>query len=81
MEQNLPFISLEELARRNGQEMPEIWVGYKGKIYDVTSSELFKGGYHYFHPTGIDLTTDMEDAPHLEDVMDDFEIVGLLKNC
>ena len=53
----------------------------KGKIYDVTSSELFKGGYHYFHPTGIDLTTDMEDAPHLEDVMDDFEIVGLLKNC
>ena len=80
MDQELPIITAEELALRNGQEMPEIWVGYKGKIYDVTSSELFKGGYHYFHPSGIDLTLDMDDAPHLDDVMDDFDVVGILKN-
>ncbi len=80
MENTLPIFTLEELALRNGQDMPEIWVGYKGKVYDVTTSELFKGGYHYFHATGIDLTLDMEDAPHLEDVMNDFEIVGVLKN-
>ncbi len=80
MENNLPIYTIEELALRNGQEMPEIWVGYKGKIYDVTTSELFKDGYHYFHATGIDLTNDMPDAPHLEDVMNDFEIVGILMN-
>jgi predicted heme/steroid binding protein len=80
METNLPRYSTEELALRNGQDMPEIWVGYKGKVYDVTSSELFKGGYHYFHATGIDLTKDMPDAPHLEDVMNDFEVVGILMN-
>lgn len=80
MEKILPTYSTEELALRNGQDMPYIWIGYKGKIYDVTSSELFKDGYHYFHATGIDLTNDMPDAPHLEDVMNDFEIVGLLEN-
>lgn len=80
MEHNLPLYTVDELALRNGQDSPEIWVAYKGKIYDVTSSELFKGGYHYFHATGIDLTEDMSDAPHLEDVMFDFEVVGLLKN-
>ena len=80
MDYHLPMYTAEELALRNGQEMPEIWVAYKGKIYDVTSSELFKGGYHYFHPTGIDLTADMDDAPHLADVMDDFNVVGILKS-
>ena len=80
MEKILPTYSLEELALRNGQDMPSIWVGYKGKIYDVTSSELFKDGYHYFHATGIDLTNDMPDAPHLDDVMNNFKIVGILLN-
>jgi ferredoxin-NADP reductase len=47
-------------------------------IYDVTSSELFKDGKHYFHDTGIDLTVEMKDAPHLEDVMAKFPVVGTL---
>ncbi len=75
---NLPTYSLQELSRRNGQTMAEIWVGYKGMIYDVTSSELFKDGKHYFHDTGKDLTFEMKDAPHLDDVMAKFPIVGKL---
>lgn len=69
----------EELALRNGKEMPDIWVGYKGFIYDVTHSEFFKDGKHYFHGTGLDLTVEMNDAPHLDDVMQRFTIVGKLQ--
>jgi CDP-4-dehydro-6-deoxyglucose reductase len=78
MESGLKTYSSEELLFRNGVNSPEIWVAYKGYIYDVTSSELFKGGKHYFHLTGIDLTAEMENAPHLEDVMARFQIVGKL---
>jgi predicted heme/steroid binding protein len=68
----------EELALRNGKTMPDVWVAYKGLIYDVTRSELFEDGEHYFHSSGCDLTEEMEGAPHLDDVMDEFIVVGKL---
>lgn len=58
--------------------MPVIWIAFKGIIYDVTSSELFKNGKHFRHGTGVDLTEEMEDALHLDDVMNKFPIVGKL---
>ena len=30
-----PFYTKSQLALRNGQDRDEIWVAYKGKIYDV----------------------------------------------
>jgi predicted heme/steroid binding protein len=72
-------ISPEDLAKRNGRVLPEIWIAYKGFIYDVTSSPLFEGGKHYKHESGQDLTKEMEKAPHMDDVMEKFQIVGVLK--
>lgn len=77
---NLLTYTNDELELRNGVSMPEIWVSYKGKIYDVTSSELFKDGKHYWHHSGKDLTAEMSDAPHIDDVMNKFTIVGILKD-
>jgi predicted heme/steroid binding protein len=68
----------EELRLRNGVLLPETWVAYKGKIYDVSSSPLFKGGKHYRLYTGQDLTMEMENAPHLEDVLGKFQQIGVL---
>lgn len=73
-----PQYTKQELAHRNGKVLTEIWVAYKGHIYDVTSSELFKDGEHYFHSSGQDLTEEMEAAPHFDDVLNNFPIVGIL---
>lgn len=68
-----------QLALRNGQDKPEIWVAYLGNIYDVTHSKLWKNGKHYEHWAGQDLTKELEDAPHAEKVFDKFTIVGILR--
>lgn len=68
-----------QLALRNGQDRPEIWVAFQGHIYDVGNSRLWKNGKHYEHWAGQDLTEELKDAPHTEKVFEKFEIIGLLK--
>ena len=67
-----------QLALRNGQDKPEVWVAYKGKIYDVTKSRLWRDGKHYEHWAGQDLTDELKDAPHLDTVFDKFDVIGKL---
>ena len=68
-----------QLALRNGQDKPEIWCAFKGIIYDVTLSKMWRNGKHYEHWAGQDLTAEMEDAPHTQNVFDTFVVVGRLK--
>lgn len=68
-----------QLALRNGQDKPEVWIAYKGLIYDVTSSRLWFKGLHYEHWAGQDLTEELLDAPHTEDVFSKFQIIGKLE--
>lgn len=75
----LPEYSRSQLALRNGQDKPEIWVAYKGIIYDVSKSKLWRDGKHYEHWAGQDLTSELPDAPHNEKVFDKFREVGRLK--
>ncbi len=67
-----------QLALRNGTDKPEIWIAYKGDIYDVTKSRLWRDGKHYEHWAGQDLTGEFADAPHEAFVFDKFRIVGKL---
>ncbi|MDH5475512.1 MAG: cytochrome b5 [Cyclobacteriaceae bacterium] len=67
-----------QLALRNGQDKPEIWCAYKGKIYDVSKSKLWRNGQHYEHWAGQDLTDELKEAPHTVNVFDKFEVVGRL---
>ena len=71
--------SLSQLALRNGQDKPEIWVAYRNVIYDVTNSKMWRNGKHYEHWAGQDLTKELEDAPHNANAFDKFKIVGKLK--
>ena len=73
---NLPAYTLSQLALRNGQDRPEIWVAFKGVIYDVAASRLWRNGRHYEHWAGQDLTDEMKMAPHAEEVFKKFEAVG-----
>lgn len=70
--------SSQQLALRNGQDKDEIWIAYKGIIYDVTNSKLWKNGTHYEHWSGQDLTDELKDAPHTEKVFEKLKVIGEL---
>lgn len=76
----LPEYTKQQLALRNGQDKPQIWVAYDGVIYDVGESRLWKNGKHYEHWAGQDLTEELIDAPHTHTVFGKFTPVGKLKS-
>lgn len=76
--EELPHYTKSQLALRNGQDKPAIWVSYQGNIYDVTESRLWNKGKHYEHWAGQDLTEELKDAPHTATVFSKFEIIGKL---
>ena len=78
MESKQKTYTLSQLATRNGQDRSEVWIAYKGDIYDVTESRLWFTGKHYEHWAGQDLTEELKDAPHTEVVFKRFKIVGNL---
>ena len=75
---NLPTYTNGQLALRNGQDRPEIWCAYRGIIYDVSASRMWRNGQHYEHWAGQDLTGELAEAPHDERVFSRFTPVGRL---
>lgn len=78
MDTELDKYTRSQLALRNGQDREEVWVAYKGLIYDVTESRLWRNGKHYEHWAGQDLTHELEDAPHTEAVFERVKAIGKL---
>jgi len=73
-----PYTS-EELQRFDGNEGRPIYFAYKGTIYDISTSPLFQGEKRMrCHIGGRDLTQDLEIAPHGEDLIFKFPVVGRL---
>ncbi len=72
--------TVEELSEFNGKNGKPAYVGYKGKVYDVPGSFHWKKGNHWTHEAGTDLTEAMKDAPHFDDLLVPFKIVGTLKS-
>ena len=68
-----------QLALRNGQDRDQIWCAYRGNIYDLTTSRLWRDGKHYEHWAGQDLTDELPDAPHTDKVFSKFTIIGTIK--
>jgi len=61
-------LTSEDLQHFDGKENPGTYVAYKGKVYDVSSSKLWKDGTHLKkHRAGNDLTDALKTAPHGED--------------
>jgi len=74
----IPEYTRQQLALRNGQDKPEVWVCFQGLIYDVTLSRLWQTGKHYEHWAGQDLTDELADAPHTSEVFKRFKVIGKL---
>lgn len=80
MIEELPRYTKKQLSLKNGQDSPEIWVAYKGVIYDVTTSLKWYKGMHYHHWSGQDLTEELKEAPHADTVFMKFKPIGILEN-
>ena len=69
----------EQLAHFDGAEGRPAYVGYKGMVYDMSNSRLWKAGKHMVkHAAGQDLTEALKNAPHQEDKVLTMPQVGML---
>lgn len=68
----------DELKAFNGSDGKPIYAAYKGKVYDVSTSPLWTEGQHFDHFAGADLTDELSDAPHGEEVFENFLVIGEL---
>jgi predicted heme/steroid binding protein/uncharacterized membrane protein len=71
---------IAELENYDGNDGRPVYVAYKGKVYDISDSKLWRNGLHMKrHHAGQDLTADIQGAPHEPDVLDRYPQVGTLK--
>jgi predicted heme/steroid binding protein len=57
-----------ELQRYNGEDEP-MYVAYQGIVYDVSQCPKWRRGMHEnLHYAGLDLSGEMTDAPHQQEV-------------
>lgn len=62
----------------DGKEGRSAYIAYKGQIFDVTESKLWQNGIHMNrHLAGNDLTEELKQAPHGEEVLERFPQVPL----
>lgn len=72
-------LTIDELANFDGEEGRPAYFAYKGKIYDVSQSKLWKNGNHMTrHQAGVDLTEILSQAPHGEDKLLPLPEIGIL---
>jgi len=79
---NTRIISLIELKQGTGERGTRKLIAYKGIVYDVTECPKWRLDMHEFlHFPGQDLTSELPDAPHKDEVFkhDCVIIVGKLE--
>ena len=61
----------EELMRFNGDRGERKYVAYQGRVYDVSDCPRWRAEMHErMHFPGQDLTAEIADAPHADDVFE-----------
>ena len=72
----------EQLSHFDGREGRPAYIAYAGKVYDVTTSRLWKDGSHARkHLAGSDLTAALKTAPHGEEKVIAMKHVGELRTA
>lgn len=72
--------TVSELRKYDGKEGRPAYLAWNGNVYDITSSDQWTDGEHYgMHAAGNDLTDAVAGAPHGEEVLERFKVVGVLK--
>ncbi|MGD0645821.1 MAG: cytochrome b5 domain-containing protein [Candidatus Bathyarchaeia archaeon] len=78
-EDKLKKFASEDLKQFDGLNGHPLYIVFKGKIYDLTSSKLWPQGKHMgMHSRSEDLTEAIKSAPHGEDNVYRYPLVGEL---
>lgn len=73
-------LTLEELAKYNGENGNPAYVAVDGIIYDVTNAPPWKGGQHNGFTAGRDLTNEIKTvSPHGIKMLEKVPAVGRIK--
>jgi len=69
----------QELSTCNGKDGAPAFIAYRGMVYDVSNSFLWRGGVHQAtHAAGVDLTDELDHAPHGAGLLGKVPVVGPL---
>lgn len=75
---NPRVFTVEELRRHDGERAPA-YVAYNRRVYDVSTSNEWRYGFHRdLHWAGQDLTEFLAEAPHGTETLERFPVVGHL---
>ncbi len=68
-----------ELAQNDGKNGKPAYIAFQGKVYEVSTSAMWLEGDHMgAHEAGRDLTSEIELAPHREEMLLKVKQVGVL---
>lgn len=69
------------MEKFDGKDRRPAYIAYNGIVYDVTYNPYWTDGEHFAsHFAGVDLTSDIDDAPHGEEVLRGAVKVGILED-
>ena len=68
----------KELSLYNGTNGRPAYVAVEGKVYDVSKSRFWENGHHEIHHAGLDLTDELQRAPHGKEVLRNMAEAGVL---
>jgi arsenite oxidase small subunit len=75
----LKSFSREELEKFDGKDGRPLYISFNGKIYDLSNSQLWVRGTHMgIHTRNENLAETIKSAPHGEDMLDRFTVLGAL---
>ncbi len=67
----------KDLERFDGREGRPLYIVFKDRVYDLTSSQLWVEGMHMgVHTRDENLADTIKEAPHTEEILERFEQVG-----
>ena len=73
-------LTREELSNYTGKGGTRAYIGFAGRVYDVTDCALWQNGNHQdLHSAGRDLTEMLKRAPHGAGILQRAICVGILK--
>jgi predicted heme/steroid binding protein len=71
---------LDQLKQFDGNAGKPVYVAINDKVYDVSHSDLWIDGEHQgMHSAGKNLAGEISNAPHGDEVLSKFPVVGELR--